>query len=125
MKRLCHHFIVSTVQYRQLKMAGLKSKQKIIKGIQQTFLIGNWHEGPQTLLLDIFVCLYVFISFTVLSFLSFPYMQLKNHFQKLYNFLQQLTKTLRYFIKLSKEALPPFHCDDSAILTIKDGRFEK
>ncbi len=80
---------MTTVQYRQLKSVGLKSKQKIMKGIQQTFLIGNWYEGPQTLLLDIVVCLYVFISFSVLSFLSFPYMQLKNHFQKLYNFLQQ------------------------------------
>jgi hypothetical protein len=113
------------MQYRQLKSVGLKSKQKIIKGIQQTFLIGNWHEGPQTLLLDIVVCLYVFISFSVLSSLSFTCMQLKNHFQKLYNFLKQLTKTLRYLTKLSKEALPPFHCDDNAISTIKDGWFEK
>jgi hypothetical protein len=113
------------MQYRQLKTAGLKSKQKIMKGIEKTFLIGNWHEGPQTLLLDIVVCLYVFKSFAVHTFLSYPYMQLKNHFQKLYNFLQQLTKTLRYLIKLSKEALPPFHCDDNAISTIKDSRFEK
>jgi hypothetical protein len=113
------------MQYRQLKMAGLKSKQKIMKGIEKTFLIGNWHEEPQTLLLDIVVCLYVFISFTVLSFLSFPYMQLKNHLQKLYNFLQQLTKTLRYLIKLNEEALPPFHCDDNAISTIKECGFEK
>jgi hypothetical protein len=77
------------MQYRQLKNAGLKSKQKIIIGKEKTFLIGNWHKEPQTLLLDIVVCLYVFISFSVLSFLSFPYMQLKNYFQKLYISLQQ------------------------------------
>ncbi len=91
---------------------GLKSKQKIMKGIEKTFLIGSWHEGPLTLL-DIVGCLSVSLSFAVLTFLSFPYMQLKNHFQKLYNFLQQLTKTLRYLIKLNEEALPPFHCDDN------------
>jgi hypothetical protein len=62
------------MQYRQLKSVGLKSKQKIIKGIQQTFLIGSWHEGPQTLLLDIVVCLYVFKSFAVhtCSLIFFP-----------------------------------------------------
>ncbi len=73
------------MQYRQLKSVGLKSKQKIMKGIEKTFLIGNWHEGPQTLLLDIVLFLYVFKSFAVhtCSLNFFP--------QKLYNFLEQLT----------------------------------